>query len=251
MTVMNGATMLSPLAAGILVGTEGFSSLYLVSSVVLFFGILYAALAFRNIPTRTPKQEPFLRTLFSVLRSRNIRNITAVHFLLQFFYAIMVVYAPLYLRNTMGFSWPEIGIISAIFLSPFVLIELPLGRIADRLMGEKELLVAGFIIMALATATIPFLGYASLPLFAITLLLTRIGAATVEIMSETYFFKKVNERETGRISFFRNMQPLAYVVAPLLATFFLYRWSSREIFFALAIVLILGIYFSLRLRDTR
>ncbi len=251
LTVMNVAIMLAPLAAGFLVDGDGFHKVFLIAALMIAIGLATAIFSFRRMPEHRPTPAPFLPTLCAAARHRNVSNIIAIHFLLQFFYAIMTIYMPIYLHEVIGFGWPVIGIIFAIMLSPFVLIELPLGWVADRLLGEQELLVFGFSVLALATATIPFLGYASLPLFAIVLFLTRIGAASIEIMCETYFFKQVNDRQAGLISLFRNCQPFAYVIAPALATLFLLRWDTRALFWGLALLMLLGIYHSLRLRDTR
>lgn len=251
LTVMNVAIMLAPLAAGYLMGADGFWKVFLMAALMVAIGLVLAMVSFRKVPEHRPVSVPFLPTLALAIKRRDVSNIIAIHFLLQFFYAVMTIYTPIYLFTVIGFDWKTIGVVFAIMLSPFVLIELPLGWIADKVLGEKELLVFGFIVLALATATIPFLGYASVPLFAIVLFLTRIGAASIEIMGETYFFKQVNDREAGLISLFRNCQPFAYVVAPALATLFLLRWDTRALFWGLALFMLVGIYHSLQLKDTR
>jgi len=105
--------------------------------------------------------------------------------------------------------------------------------------------------MAIGTFLLPFIGHASFALFTLALLVGRVGAATVEVMTETYFFKQVNDGEAGIISLFRNTQPLAYVIVPALSTILILYFGVRELFFALATLMLFGIYHSLRLKDTR
>ena len=175
-----------------------------------------------------------------------------VGFLLQFFYSWMVIYTPIYLYTHIGFSWQEIGIIFSIMLLPFVLTEAPLGKLADRKWGEKEVMSVGFIVMALATGLIAFVETKNLALWAILLFITRIGAAMVEIMSETYFFKKVHSSKADVIGFFRTMRPFAYIISPILATvLFAFFLPIKYIFLVLAIIMFLGLYSSLELKDTK
>jgi MFS family permease len=77
-------------------------------------------------------------------------------------------------------------------LLPFVFVQFPLGRLADKKWGEKEILSLGFIIVAIATGLISFISGGSMILWMTILFITRIGAATIEIMCDTYFFKKVD-----------------------------------------------------------
>jgi MFS-type transporter involved in bile tolerance (Atg22 family) len=81
---------------------------------------------------------------------------------------------------------------------------------------------------------------------------TRIGAATIEIMSESHFFKIVKEEDVDEISFFRNTGPASFIVAPLVAIpVLLYTPSFEFIFFALSAILLLGLFITLRLKDVK
>jgi len=127
----------------------------------------------------------------------------------------MVVYTPLYLTKYVGFSWAEIGVIFTIMLLPFVIFEIPVGRLADKKYGEKEFLTVGFIIMGIFTMAIGFVTVKNFWLWAAILFATRIGASFVEITCDTYFFKKVDQGKTDVIGFYRLTRPLSYVAAPV------------------------------------
>jgi MFS family permease len=164
----------------------------------------------------------------------------------------MVIYAPLYLYNIIGLSWSEIGIIFTIMLTPFVILEYPLGVIADKYLGEKEILMLGFGIAGTATIVFGTLGE-SVPLAAwgFVLFLTRVGASMIESMTEIYFFKKITDRNTNIISVFRNTIPVAYTIAPIIASVLLFRLPYQALFVILGFICWMGIFLSLRIHDTR
>jgi MFS family permease len=135
-------------------------------------------------------------------------------------------------------------------LVPFVILELPLGKLADKKLGEKELMTGGFIWLAVSTAILSFVETPFLILWAILLLLTRVGASTVEIMTETYFFKKIDEHDSDLLGFFRMVQPASYVIAPIIASIVLMFVDFRWLFMVLGIICLYGIRWSLSLKDT-
>ncbi|MBP9771914.1 MAG: hypothetical protein KBD16_03250, partial [Candidatus Pacebacteria bacterium] len=129
--------------------------------------------------------------------------------------------------------------------------ELPLGTLADKVYGEKELLIAGLSIMGATTLALIFIGSTSFLIWTIALFLTRIGAATVEIMSETYFFKQVGGNDADLMEYFRSIEPTAYIVAPLLASLVLLFFPMPILFVLLGCIVLAGIPVALQLVDTR
>jgi MFS family permease len=163
----------------------------------------------------------------------------------------MTIYLPIFLHIEIGFSLTEIiGVIFPIALLPFILLELPLGKLADQRHDEKELLSLGFLILALSTGSIAFITSQNIFVWAGVLFLGRIGAALVEVASATYFFKKVNASNTNLISMFRSLNPMATIAAPLVATSFLFAFdmSYRYLFVILALILLVGMPISKRLQ---
>ena len=163
----------------------------------------------------------------------------------------MIIYTPIYLNEYLHFGWGQIGIIFTIMLIPFVLVDFPLGRLSDK-MGEKKILIWGFIIGAVSTLLIPLITKTDLWIWALILFGTRTGAAVIEVMSESYFFKIISEENADAISFFRNNYPLAYVIAPLLAipTLLLVP-SFKYLFYILGAILLFGLFISIRLKDVK
>ena len=105
--------------------------------------------------------------------------------------------------------------------------------------------------MALATMSLGFLTKPVVWHWMLALFLTRVGASLIEIMRDTYFFKQIDYRDVHLTSFFRDTGPVAYVLAPLLATFFLQFTGIPTLFLILGVLILTGLYASLTLKDTK
>jgi len=251
LTMQNLAVVLGPVIVGAVMTDSEFWKIYLLSAAFMVPVLLTVCISLHNFKDPRYEEIQSETALRDVWKNKDIRYITGANFLLQFFYAIMVIYTPVYLNLHIGFTWGEIGTIFGMMLLPFVLLEIPLGKIADEKLGEKEILVAGFFLIAVTTFSLSFLTARSIPLWAGILFMTRVGAAAIEIMTETYFFKKINARDAGMLGVFRHMRPIAYIVGPLAASVFLMTYSLQYIFIALAIIMFLGLPFSLLIKDTK
>ncbi len=252
LTVMNTAVFLGPVFVGFILSDGQFWRIYTVAGLLMlpFLYIIGQKLSTFRDPVY--KDESLKEMLSLAWKNKNIRFISIANFLLQFFYVWMVIYMPIYLATAMHFNWGEIGIIFSVMLLPFIFLEYPLGEIADHRFGEKEMLIIGFIIMAISTGAISFLtAETSVLVWATILFMTRVGAATVEIMTETYFFKQIEASDMSLISFFRHTRPLSFVIGAAGASAFLAVADMKYLFLTLGILMLSGIYFALKIVDTK
>ena len=151
----------------------------------------------------------------------------------------------------MDFGWDKIGIIFSIMLIPFIILDFPLGKLSDKI-GEKKMLMLGFSIITLFVLAIPFIKEPVIWMWALILFGTRIGAAIIETMNESYFFKVISEKNADEISFFRNAPSISYVIAPLFAIPIIFLIPSfNYLFFVLGAVLLIGLFITLRLKDVK
>ena len=251
LSITSIAWVITQVISGSVILKGSLPGVYLLSVLFILLIIGMFSVFFRDFKDVHYKKISFIKGIKLCLKSDNITRIYVINFILKFFYAWMVIYMPLYLHQYIGFTWGEIGIIFSIMLIPFVVIEFPLGKLSDRI-GEKKMLITGFVIITASTIAISFFILPKLALWALILFLTRVGAAMIEIMSESYFFKLMNEKDAELVGFFRNTTPLSYIVAPLLAIPILYFTSSiMYIFTTLVAVLLIGLFVSLRLRDVK
>lgn len=249
LTAINIPSVISLFIVSRLAHDSSFSILYLVASFMLIPIFLLLPIGFEeNI--RKSQYINIQNAISFISKDLDILRILVSNFILQFFYTTMIIYLPLLLFKTVGFSWQQIGLLLIIMLLPFLIFEIPIGRIIDQRTGEQEFLFIGFIIMSVASFTIPLILMKSFWLWAAVLFMSRIGAALVEISSESYFFKKVNDKHSGIISFFRITAPLSFVAAPLAALFFLHFTTYAGLFGILGLITVCGVVF-IPLVDTK
>ncbi|MFZ2522845.1 MAG: MFS transporter, partial [Minisyncoccia bacterium] len=250
LTIGSICLVISPTIVSFLVKGESYTYVYLLSAIFLI--PLYIFIHnFRKIQEKPRRHIVLKETTQEYLKNKNLFDVTVSNFLLQLFYGFMVIYMPIYLNQHIGFSWSEIGIIFTIMLLPFVLFELPVGELEDYKYGEKEFLTIGFVILSLATVSMSLISTKTFWLWAVILFISRIGASFVEISSESYFFKQVNDERSDIISLFRGVRPVAFIVAPVVATISLQMIPFQYIFIVFGAIMVIGTKFSLSLKDTR
>lgn len=184
-------------------------------------------------------------------REANIKNILVVDYLINLFYTFMVVYLPIYLNQYLGMPWSSIGLIFGFMLLPFLIFPYPLGLLADKRLGEKEILTGALIITSLSTILMSTLTLPSIFLWSVILFINRVGSCSVETMKESYLFKQISSGDIGIISVSRNTRPLAAVTGPLMATIVLLFFPFPFLFTFMGFLLLVGIYPTLVLKDTK
>jgi nitrate/nitrite transporter NarK len=246
------AALFSPAIAGRIAGDQAlFTQVYLMSGAFLIPFLLLTIFQFRSFADPVYAVFRPIVTLREIFRDHNIFHVMAAQFLMRFYFAWMIIYLPIHLHTVVGFSWPDIGLILFFMLIPYLLVEWPAGVLADRWLGEKELLLCGFFITASATLAMMYISSHNLLLWSIVLGLTRVGTALIEAMSETYFFKKVHAAEADLMSFFRMLRPLAFIVGPITATLTLHYLSLTYLWGVLAALMLTGVIHAAALIDTR
>ncbi len=251
LTIINVAWVMSPFLATRLFIFGGFSELYAIVAIVLSLASLMLYHSSNGFADKKYMREPFWVSIKKMKAKADLRRISIVNFILQFFYSWMVVYTPLYLTKTIGLEWDVIGIIFTVMLLPFVLFQLPLGRLADKRLGEKEILMTGISIMSIATLVFAF-SHNLTPIFiGLILFATRTGASFIEVMAETYFFKKVDEEDAEMISFFRDAMPIAYLIGPLLGGILIGKLGYEPLYIILSIIVLLSLIPASRIKDTK
>jgi MFS family permease len=251
LTCINLAWLVSPWIAGMIVEEYSIRTVYLIVAIIIVPIIMIILLGLKSFKDPEYKTFEIIDTIKNIKLNKNIKNIIFSSLLLQMFFSLMVVYTPIYLNKYLGFDWGTIGIILSIMLLPFIFIQIPLGYLADKKFGEKEILTIGFIIMAIFTAIIPMIHSKSFMVIALVLFMTRVGAAMVEVMNDTYFFKQINDKNLNVINIYRMSTPSAYIISLVIATILLSFIPFNYIFYVLAIIMIFALRYSLAIKDTR
>jgi MFS family permease len=251
LTAANVAYLIGPALAGlVLIDNEQIGKVFALGLLLLLPALFVTIKYFRNYQDNTYQEYSTWSTLKYIFRHPDLRNILASNFLLYFFYSWMIVYAPIFLHNTIGFSLSETTTIISIAMLPFVLFQYYFGYLADKKFGEKELLITGFLIAGLSTLLMGIIDVKIFALWAGIIFFTRIGASMIESMIETYLFKKINDQNLDIIGLYRSTRSIVYIVSPLIASLVIIYSGLNALFIILGLIMIGGVYFSLKLKDT-
>lgn len=250
LTIINIAWMASPLITSFLMTKEGgYKTIYLlalITTIVMTIGLVFSVKTFKD---SVYKKIPFLEAYKFLKTNHHMMAITIINFLLQFFYAWMVVYTPIYLLKHVGLAWEQVGIIFTIMLAPFVLFSMPTGILIDKYhIRKRTLLYIGILIMSISTFTIAFLTTKNIYIWGLILFVTRTGATLIETTSEIYFFTHTGEEDAYLLGIFRDMGPVAYIIAPILATLVFIYLPFEYLFVVLSIILLMGLYYIPKLK---
>ena len=243
----------SPLISGLLISTDGsdFTNAYLVSAATLIPVLIILLFFFKNFSDPEYGEIDLFSAINTFWANINIRCVFIAGFLLQMFFMMMVVYTPLYLTGTIGLTWAEFGIIMFFAQLAYVIFEYPIGIIADRYIGEKEMMGFGFLIIIIATSWMSFVTVASVFVWSVIMFTTRVGAALVEVTTESYFFKQTKSSDAQIISFFRLTRPLAYVMGAIIASLTLLYVPFHFLFVVFALLMVPAMFCTLYIADTK
>jgi MFS family permease len=223
LTCMNLGFMMGPFLGGFITDRVGFRGLYIFAWILLIPLVIFFTSILPTVHVVHHSKTYFLKSIRTFIRNKNLGSVLLINFILQFFYAWMVIYSTVFLHEVRGISWDVLGLMFTIMLSAFVLLQYGLGKITDLFHIEKVLMVLGLLIMGIATLGITQAPFMSITMITLVLFGTRVGASIIEVVTESYFFKHVHADDVGTIGFFRNMYPLAYVLAPMIASAILTR----------------------------
>jgi len=250
-TLVNIAWFLAPVTAGWLLSRFNYPFLFYLSDFLLLIVLILFYFKFHHLEVDHFPKVYFWDALKKIWTNKLLNGIFAIAFVLQLFYCFMVIFTPIYLHDIIGFDWPQIGIMFSAALFNFVYMTYPAGWLADKFIGEKELLSVGLLIMGIFTIIFGLISGHNFWLWLIVLFMTRVGASLVDIMKDTYFFKRVEVHDVELINLFRNTGPLAYVIGSALALLAVYFLSYQYLFVFTGLLILSMLYFSFTLKDTK
>lgn len=253
LTLMSMAAVMAPLALTVIVGDDSskLNNTYFVSAAIFSIFILIIISRFRHFCDPVYKEVRVLDAIQEFWVVRDVRNVFLAHFTLQLFFSWMVIYFPLYLATEIGLTWDKIGSIIAVGLFAYVLLEYPIGILADTYIGEKEMMALGFLILAISSSWISFMATAPVLSWMILMFVSRVGGSLVEATTESYFFKHTKGTDANIMSFFRLTRPLAMLAGSLIGGLTLLYIPFELMFIVLGLLMVPGIFFTIHLKDTK
>ncbi len=249
LTFWNLGGMIAPAIGSIIVNKYGFSTIFIISLVLYIIIFILSLLTFRKVSMQKKENQPILKLFKRMRLNKDIWNIYWISLVLRIFYSVGTIFFPLYLIS-IGLSISQVGIIFTATFIPFILIEYKLGVLADNKYGEKEMLIIGLAIMAIFMMVIYYTNSNSFIFWLFLLMSVHVGAAFVESMSDTYFYKKIDSDDIAIGNFFRSSRPLAYLAGAVIGGIMQMHFGFKVVFLSIVIIILIGLYPAIILKDT-
>lgn len=253
LAILNLGILISPMIGGMILASSSFATLYTASALTLIPYLYFLHKYLHHIKEPAYHEVNLLVAAKNALRNKNLRAALIGEFVVQAFYAVMVIYSPLYMTVIGVPLTSYLTIILPIALTPLVILPYELGYLADKKFGEKEMLIIGLLILTLTVFGCVILTTSNILVWTILFLVSRIGASFVETMAFSYYFKKVDAEDPSLTALFVNMHGTAtcivgiigVIVAPFLTT------RPQLMFVILGCGIVWSISYVLPMKDTR
>jgi MFS family permease len=249
LTVFNAGFLFGPFLSAKILERYDFYGIFTLAFILTSIIFVIALLGLRKVNHQFNQKLSVSNLIKKVWQRKNIVRIYWISFVLEAFFALMVIYVPIYLIDVMQFSWGDIGKVFTVMLIPFVILQYPMGILADKKFGEKEFLLFSIILMGLATLAVYFIYSQSLWVWAMILFMTRIGAALIEVLRDSYFYKQISGYDVDIINFFRTAMPIGYIFSTAISALILIFLPIKFAFILVAIIVFSALYPAWKLVD--
>lgn len=237
---INSGWLFAPLIVGQIIMSGDFNPVYRFAQIIAFVALILVLLFIKKYHDPKYTRQGLGQTLKSLHKNIQIKNAIKLNFVLQTFYAFMVIYTPIYLVNYFNLNWAQMGIIFSVMLSAFVIFQYPVGILTDtKKIKNIDALLFSLVLMVITLLVFYNLKPSSpIVLIGFIIFMSRVGAAIYESSIEYFFFSRSDDSNSNYISLFRDMSPLAYVIAPAIGTIIIKLMPLKNIFIVLAIFML-------------
>lgn len=240
LTILNFGFLLGPFLSTQILWKYGFMGVFTLVFLVDLIIFLISLFGIKNVNHQSTRSSSLFNILKKVIKRKNLLRDYYISFVLDFFYAGMIIYTPIYLSG-LGINIEDVGIIFTIMLVPFVLLQYPAGLLADKKTGEKSLLIFSLFVTGLSVLSVYFIFSVNIFVWGAILFCTRVGAALLEILRDSYFYKRIDGDDVDLIDFFRTTRPVAYILFAIISGVLLSFLTIKSIFVLIALVVLLGL----------
>ncbi len=239
---VNAGLLFGPLTGGFLARKFGIRFPYMFA---LFF-LALSLLLLKPIKHGYQKQKVlpykgFFSEKLSLLRNNEMRMLFLSSVSLYFWYSSKWTFGPLLLES-LGFDEWEIGIWLSASVIPFLLLQIPFGRISDRV-GKKEMIFMGFIFSSSFLLPLGFLSNFIHLVLVITLI--SVGTALIEPLIEARVADLVPKERYGRYSGVMGTgKTLGLMIGPVFSSAIIHSFGLPYAFMPSFIVFVLTAVYS-------
>ncbi|MBU4246257.1 MAG: MFS transporter, partial [Nanoarchaeota archaeon] len=236
-TVMNLGMFLGILNGGIIAKSYSYTTVFSYAS--LFFLGIYAisgSMGIRDIAIKRKESENSIKNAIIFFSDIKLRKIFVSNLGLYFWSFVAFLYLPIILMS-LGFDFGKIGIIFAIMIVPYIMLEYPIGRLAEK-EGSKKYISLGFFAITIASFLI-YVNYGAINSMILFFFLAFMGAAAIEPLNEMELDKHSKKSNIiENMSVFKTSIRIAHFLGPLSAAAMISLFGMREMFLVLAIIMV-------------
>jgi len=223
-TIYHLGVMIAPFLTAKLLNHYAYSGVFLLSSLMVVPIIFFTHKYLRHVQEPDYKHKSLIKAIKQIRTNPDLHGVFISYFSICSFYSVMNIYFVLYLLNEIKIPMSTyLGIVTPIFLLPFILLPFKLGKLSDQIFGEKKLMIFGMLIVAFIVLSIYFfnINTSSIFIWSIILFISRIGASINETENHTYFYKKINSENSDLIYIFENMKYISLIFVSALGLIFI------------------------------
>ncbi|MEI6731721.1 MAG: MFS transporter [archaeon] len=233
--VSNSAWMIGPLIGGYIALKFDYAGVFLVAALfpLLFFFLLFSEkLREKRIII---KHEHSWNAIKEFFKRKDMRVVYLLSAGIMLWWGFIYTFVPLYLTEH-AYNPAEIGYVLFALVIPLILLEMPVGRWADR-KGCRRFLTLGFSIMGIF-ALLAF--FSSVGMSVWFIILASFGAAFIEPLLEFFFFTKLNDRDEVRFyPVYKTSIDFGKIVGMIIFSSLLLFFSFKSLFLFLGTALAL------------
>jgi MFS family permease len=245
----NLAFLIGPLLAGIIANKTNINTVYIFAALLIMGMVVFFEQKFKKFELQPKHTKQIGINDFLLLwKKEKIKHAYISGFMIEYFFAIWAIFTSIYMHEVIGFNWAQIGLILALMHVPYIILEPIIGDIADRYNNEKKLMKIGLFITGLSFLWIALIRHDIVIIWIIASVFTRIGASFGQVAHESFFFKQIQPSESGLVSMYRTMSPLALLVAPISGSIILLFTGYSNLFIFVSILLLASITLANKLK---
>lgn len=253
-TFANAGLFIGPVIGGFIADRFAIRTPYIFSALLLLASLIIVFKLRDNMhnSTRDGKnneigKDDLLAVLKEFRQHRELNVLALCTVSLFFWYSARWVFGPLFLHH-LGYSPFVIGLWIGISAAPFLIFQIPLGKLGDKI-GKTRLICLGFVISTIFIIPLGFLE--SLPSLVVTIFVISFGTTLVEPLIEARVTDIVPQERYGAYSgIFEFAKTLGFMLGPVSSSLFVYLFGISYSFLPTVIFFILTLALFLYTRQS-
>lgn len=235
----NTAWLVGPILAGYIAAFISNGSVFIYSAILYFISFILL-----NEFGIKPKEKHdgnvhknIISNISSFLKKEGMIPLYIITGGIYVWWFLIYTLVPLFIQSA-GLDETVIGYFFFLVIIPALLLEYPFGKIVDKKQNYRSFFRVGYIILAISALFAGISGNIYLSL--LFLIFGSIGTSMIEPLSDAYFFKIVKKKEQDRFyaPYCSCVHLFSFLGGTLMSTILL-KYSQKEVFFIIAVIMIL------------